>query len=788
VEEPVRERWTAVQAEVMQLRDAFPLPEKMSTSRSKDVEKRMQRVQAKVAETRAIWAAPVLAFHAWLRSLRILDPACGSGNFLYVTMHSLKRVEVEVFRLLAEIQGDQISTRMDEIDPGQFYGIEVKAWAREIAELTLWIGFHQFWRQQHGDVQPLEPLLRDTGTIECRDAVLAWDEIVHRPEKDRADPTPRIAHPVTGQLVPDPSAKLKYYEYVGARQAEWPEADFIVGNPPYLGNKRMRESFGDGYVDSLRLAYNEVSESVDFVMYWWYSAARCVCAKAHIRAGLITTNSITQNFNRAVVERASEQGARVVWAAPDHPWLDGSDSAAVRVAMTVVTSSSEPVQRLIVDDEGGDRSKQFAQRFNSDLSIGADIARTSSTPLKSNSNLSNRGFAPVGAGFIVDRSEAERLLAADTSNADVLRPFRHGKCLTARPKDEFIIDFGLRSEEQSRRYAILFDIVRTRVKPGRDANADPGRRLHWWRFGRSNSELRRNTAGLRRYIATAYVMRHRVFVFLDESVAPDDKIVTIASDGGWLLGVLSTRVHVAWADRAGTRLGVGNDSTYNNPRCFDAFPFPTLSLKLREHIGLLAERLEVQRSAAIARDERVTMTGMYNVVAKLRTGEPLTPKERTIYELAACGVLRDVHDELDALVAEAYGWPWPMSDEEILERLVALHGVRVEEEKQGVVRWLRPEFQAPGQTTSATPVELALTADAVALASSTAAPMVWPAEAVEQIGAIKRLASSRAVTVDEALQHFTGAKREIVARHLETLEILGEVRQSGVDAPRYHAA
>jgi hypothetical protein len=244
VEEPVRERWTAVQAEVMQLRE------------------RGRPADVKAAEAR------LLEFHAWLRGLRILDPACVSGNFLYVTMHALKRVEVEVFRLLSEVQGGQISTRMDEIDPGQCYGIEVKAWAREIAELTLWIGFHQFWRQQHGDVQPVEPLLRDTGTIECRDAVLAWDEIVHRAEKDRPDPTPRIVHPVTGQLVPDPQAKLPYYEYVGARQAEWPEADFIVGNPPYFGQARQRDAFGDRYVDALRSAYESLSDAVDFVAYW----------------------------------------------------------------------------------------------------------------------------------------------------------------------------------------------------------------------------------------------------------------------------------------------------------------------------------------------------------------------------------------------------------------------------------------------------------------------------------------------------------------------------------------
>lgn len=226
VEEPVRERWAAVQAAVLQLRD------------------RGRPTDLREAEKR------LLDFHAWLRSLRILDPACGSGNFLYVTMHALKRMEVEVFRLLAEVHGGQGGLRLDEIDPSQFHGIEVKPWAREIAELTLWIGYHQFWRLHH-DVQPPEPILRDTGTLEQRDAVLAWDAIVHRPERDRPDPTPRIVHPVTGELVPDPTAKLPYLEYVGARQAEWPAADFIVGNPPYMGWRTRGEAFGPGYVDAL---------------------------------------------------------------------------------------------------------------------------------------------------------------------------------------------------------------------------------------------------------------------------------------------------------------------------------------------------------------------------------------------------------------------------------------------------------------------------------------------------------------------------------------------------------
>lgn len=760
VEEPVRERWGAVQAEVMQLRETG------------------KAVDTKRAETR------ILEFHGWLRGLRILDPACGSGNFLYVTMHALKRVEVEVLHLLSDLHGGQMSVRLAEIDPGQFFGIEVNAWAREIAELTLWIGFYQFWRQQHGDVQPDEPLLRDTGTLEHRDAVLTWDSIRHVPEKDRPDPTPRLVHPVTGQLVPDPSAKLKYMEYVGARAAEWPEADFIVGNPPYLGNKRMREAFGDGYVDALRAAYADVPDSIDFVMYWWVRAAREVAEGRTIRAGLITTNSITQLFHQPLVTKAEQQGARVIWAAPDHPWVDDSDAAAVRVAMTVLTRGEGYATRLVVGALGNVIAEKRSSRLNSDLSATADVAGAAVIPMRANLGCSCRGVTLVGAGFLLEKAEADTLLGFDVKHGHVVRPYLNGRDLSARSRDVFVIDFAMMTEEEARTFAVPFDLVRNRVKPSRDAMRRDSRRVNWWRFGEPSPKLRRMVAGLSRYIATPYVSKQRPFIFIDANVVPDDKVVAIGVEDAFFLGVLSTSIHRAWADTAGTRLGVGNDSTYNNPRCFDAFPFPNPERVVRARIAAVAESLDAHRAAAIARDERVTMTGMYNVVEKLRSGEVLTPKERTVHELAACGILRDMHDQLDALVAEAYGWPWPLTNDEILERLVALHDVRVAEEAQGIVRWLRPEFQSPGAVAASPAAELALEATNTAIVTA-AEPTPWPTQAIEQIAALKRLVSTHTLSVASVLPHFQGAQRELVARHLETLAILGEVRE--VEAGRYTA-
>ncbi len=758
VEEPVRERWTAVQAEALQLRE---------TGKPKDRAAAEQRMRE---------------FLGWMQGLRVLDPACGSGNFLYVTMHVLKDIEYEVVRELEALTGHQ-ELRMQEIGPANFLGIEVKPWAREIAELTLWIGFHQYWKKHHA-VQPPEPVLMDTGTLELRDAVLGWDLVRHVPEKDRPDPTPRIPHPVTGELVPDPTATLPYLEHVGARAAPWPEADFIVGNPPYLGEKRQRDVFGDGYVDALRSAYPAVPDSADFVSYWWYRAAEAVASGRALRAGLITTSTIIQSKNRSLIRDAATRGAHVVWAAPDHPWVEGADGAAVRVAMTVVARDTGSSTVVTVDDDARIKSEARVRRLNDDLSAYADVPTAAAQPLRANAGLSWQGFKLVGDGFIIQPDEAASLLNEDPGHAEVLRPLRNGRDLATRPRGVSVIDFGIRTEQEARRYPRLYDIVRTRVKPERDANANISRRKNWWRFGRTNEGLRNAVAELPRYIATVEVSKHRYFTFLDKAVAPDGALVVIGTSDAFHLGVLSSSAHSTWALAAGGRMGVGNDPRYNKTLCFDSFPFPTPSNPVREEIGRLALAIEAHRTTALERHQSVTVTGLYNILQKLAADEHLTAKERAIFEKGSCGVLLDLHRELDAAVAEAYGWSWPEPPALILERLVALHDRRVEEEAAGTVRWLRPDYQRPrfgGETDAQAPAPTLGLPDApsVAAAPAATAPTPWPADAIGQITVLRSMAAMTPVSIEEAVQRLVGAKRDIVHRHLETLAMLGELRDVG---------
>lgn len=758
IEEPVRERWTLVEAEVLQLREK---------GRPVDIKRAVNRLHE---------------FHTWLRELRILDPACGSGNFLYVAMEAVKKIEVEVLHTTEELTG-QPEMAVEEVGPWQFLGIEVEPWAREIAELTLWIGYHQFWMAHHGHVMPPEPVLRDTGNLELRDAVLAWDEVIEDPERGRPDPAPSIRHQVTGGLVPDPQKRLLYLSYRGGRPAEWPEADFIVGNPPYMGRGRQREAFGDGYVEALRAAYPDVNENSDYVMYWWHRAAEAVASGRTLRAGLITTNTITQRHNREAIGKAAEKGVRVVWTVPDHPWVDEAGAANVRVAMTVLTREKRDAVRLEVAEDGAVTREVRVASLHLDLSATVNVAGAAQVPLQANAGISSQGFTMVGQGFVLSGEEARELTEHDIRARERVRPYLSGRDLTERQSDRFVIDFGLMEEVEAQDYAVLYNLIRDRVKPKRDANNDRKARENWWLFGRNREELREALDGLPRYIATSETSKHRFFAFLPAEAACSHAVVVIASADAYHLGVLSSEIHVTWALASSGRLE--DRPRYQKSLAFDPFPFPEPGTELRAQLARAGDRMDSHRRNALERDDRVTMTKLYNVLAKLRAGEFLDDAERKVHELGACGVLKDLLDRLDGLVAEAYGWPWPMEEEEILDRLVRLHDERVKEEEQGRVRWLRPEFQVPRYGDELeTEGELELVS-ATEEDGEDETPLAWPESTVDQIAALKASVEYASGSPGEIRARFNAASRTLVERHLETLEIVGELRK-GRDG-RYRA-
>jgi len=262
-------------------------------------------------------------------------------------MEHMKRLEGEVRDMLHSLGETQtvFERTGHSVDPHQFLGIEINPRAAAIAELVLWIGYLQWHFRTFGAKMPAEPIIKPFHNIECRDAVLEYDRKEPVLDADckpvtRWDGQTLKKHHVTGEDVPDESARTLVFRYVNPRRGEWPKADFVVGNPPYIGNKRMRPVLGDGYVESLRASHADVPGSADLVMYWWDCASKMLLKGEAKRFGFITTNSITQSFNRRILQTHLVGGGRIAFAIADHPWVDSVDGAAVRVAMTVADRQS----------------------------------------------------------------------------------------------------------------------------------------------------------------------------------------------------------------------------------------------------------------------------------------------------------------------------------------------------------------------------------------------------------------------------------------------------------------
>ena len=590
--------------------------------------------------------------------------------------------------------------------------------------------------------------------------------------------------PVTGEAVPDDDARTTIYEYVNPRPAEWPAADFIVGNPPFLGGWTMRQALGDGYVEALWAAYPHVPQKADYVMYWWDRAADAVRAGTAERFGLITTNSIGQVFQRRVIQRhveASRDPLRLALAVADHPWVDGASAAAVRIAMTVGERAEGRPGPAVLGRavERGDEvtvTSERVDRIHADLSAGVDL--DAARPLRANAGVASAGVQLYGAGFVVTDDEAERLAAtaAPEVAARVLRPYVNGRDLMAQGRGARVIDFfGYTADEAAEAFPAAYQRVLDRVKPERDQNRREAIRRQWWRFGWERPVWRAASAGLRRYIATPETAKHRVFVLLDAAVLPDNMVTAIALDDAFHLGVLSSRIHVAWALAAGGRLGVGNDPRYTKTRCFDPFPFPEAG-EHAEPVRRLAERLDAHRRTVLAQGEGLTVTRLYNALESVRSGAALDAASRDVYDRGLVGVLREIHDDLDEAVAAAYGWPWPLPDEAVVERIVALNKARQAEEATGHVRWLRPDLSV--QSTEGVQGALAV-GDGAPVAQRERHP--WPKTLADQAQVVQRTVAGAdaPVGVDDVVAAFTGVRRPAVVAVLDTLAALGLVRVAG---------
>ncbi len=798
--EPLREEWKDVQAAAATLEN-----------------------QGKHAQA----AREVSDFHRKLCNIRILDPACGSANFLYVTLEHMKRLEGEVLNTLSDLGPGQHLLEMSGItvDPHQFLGIELNPRAAAIAEMVLWIGYLQWHFRTHGHINPPQPVLKAFKNIECRDAVLAWDRIDYALHEDgrpvmRWDGKTYKKSPTTGEDIPDESAQVPVEVYINPRKAEWPEADYVVGNPPFIGAASMRRALGDGYVDALRKTWNEVPESSDFVMYWWNKAADLARNGDIKQFGLITTNSLRQTFNRRIIERHMDekQPLSLVFAIPDHPWVDGTDGAAVRIAMTVGAAGEQngTLGVLVNERKTADETRTFDVRWrggklHSNLAIGADTS--AARPLQANALLSHEGIKPHGMGFVVSEEQRQKILVADgEAAANVIHPYVNGRDVVQSPRNFYIIDlFGLQPEQVRSAFPSTYQKVVQDVKPERDQNNRETYRRNWWIFGEPRREWRTAALGLSTYVATVKTAKHRIFVRLSGATLADSKLICFALDDATAFGILSSRLHNRWALATGGFLGVGNDPTYVKSKCFETFPFPGADEATATRIANLAKQLDAHRKRQQEQHPGLTMTGLYNVLERLRRQSvpgsdepPLSAKEKEIHEQGLVSVLRELHDDLDRAVFQAYGWqdladrlvgrpgattPWPEkpeeqqdAEEELLQRLVDLNHQRAAEEAQGQIRWLRPDYQAPDATPEQT--QLTTTSDdaeeaTAGTATATTTKHPWPKTLQAQIRAIRAELTTIPTSPADLAIRFKGNPKQSIKNVLEGLCEVGVLRRTG---------
>ena len=576
-----------------------------------------------------------------LRAFTVLDPACGSGNFLYLALHALKDLEHRV-QLEAESMG--LQRAFPAVGPANVKGIEINPYAAELARVSVWIGEIQ-WMRRNGFSGARDPILDPLDTIECRDAIL---------NPDGSEP-------------------------------DWPPADVVIGNPPFLGGKLLRSTLGGAYVESLQRLYGaRIHGEADLVCHWFDKAQRLVADRKIARAGLVATNSIRGSRNRAVLNLIVEQGA-IYDAWSDEPWV--VDGAAVRVSLVCFASKDDGFQDFL--------DGKNVSRINSDLTAGI-VDLTKAKRLFRNDKVAFMGDIKNGPFDISGELARDWLgLPANPNgrpNSDVLMPWVNGKDITRRPSEKWIVDFGPSiGRAQAALFEVPFNHVIEKVKPVRMRNRNEKVRETWWRHEAPRPVMWKALGGLSRYIATPRVAKYRLFVWCDVRVCPDCQLIVIARDDDTTFGILHSRFHESWSLRLCSWLGKGNDPRYTPTTTFQTFPFPQGLSPDIPAAGYANDTRALTIAAAARRlvelrDRWLNPPEWVEWVDEPVAGYPKRPvardedaakalKKRTLTNLYNTRPqwLADAHAALDAAVATAYGWDTDISEEDALERLLALN-------------------------------------------------------------------------------------------------------------------
>ncbi len=593
-------------------------------------------------------------FHSYLerlRNFRVLDPACGSGNFLYLALKALKDLERRA-NIDAETLGLQRQVSI-EVSPANVLGIELDPYAAELARVTVWIGEIQ-WMLRNGYPVSAQPILKPLDTIENRDALV----------KVGAGGT--------------------------AIEAEWPACDAVVGNPPFLGDKVMRSELGAEYTDTLRQCYaGRVPGGADFVTYWFEKSRAQIDAGKCIAAGLVGTNSVRGGANRKALDRIVASG-RIFEAWGDEPWIN--EGAAVRVSLVCFGTA---------DAAMGNLDGQPAKTIHADLSAAVGLDLAAAKPLPENAGTAYLGIQKTGP-FDIPGDLARKWLTLPNPhgrpNTEVVKPWFNGLDITRRNRDVWIIDYGTdMPEADACLYETPFTYAKEHVQPTRVGNRVADTSEIWWLFHRPRPAMRRATATLPRFIVTPEVSKHRVFAWMAPPIVPDKNLTVIARADDATFGILHSRFHELWSLRLGTSLE--DRPRYTPTTTFETFPFPggltprdtasnasnwapASARVTAQAIAAAAQRLNQLRENWLNPPEwteripEIVLGYPDRIVAK--PGFEAELKKRTLTNLYNVRPtwLVNAHQALDTAVAQAYGWANytpAMPDEEILRRLLALN-------------------------------------------------------------------------------------------------------------------
>ena len=609
------------------------------------------------------------ALRGELLNFRVLDPACGSGNFLYVAYRELKHIEIELLRKIHTEYGDKAKREagtMSLVSTKQFYGIDNNAFAVELAKVTL--------------------MLAKELAIEESKQLLDADQMGLGLEMDAALPLENLDKNI---LCAD------------ALFSEWPEADAIIGNPPYLGSRYLAKEHGYDYANKIYDKFPDVAKMADYCVYWYRLAHDHLPKNG--RAGLVGTNTIRQNESReATLDYIIDNGGTITEAVSTQVW---SGEAAVHVSIVNWVKGKQPGLKKIFTQLGdsveSDWKMEEVDSISGNLSTQTDTSEA--LPLKANDGFCFTGQNPVNDGFFLQPEEAHTWLKEDPKLRDVLFPYMIGRDLLdeGRPT-RWIIDMGQRNQLEAMQYPKAFEHLKGKVMPvvlekaeqekiktGKEITRYGRLAKRWWQFYDYRPGTVAAINSVPRYIACSRVTKRPIFEFVSNEIHADTALVIFKLPDDYSFGILQSGIHAAWfKSQCSTLKG---DSRYTSDTVFDPFPWPQKpSADSIQKVALVSKALRDLRSEWMQK----LSTGLRGVYRSLDT-----PGQNP---------LRDAQEALDKAVREAYGMK---PNDDMLGFLLKLNQKLAAKEAQG------EEITAPGLPPSVRDSGKYITNDCIALNS-----------------------------------------------------------------------